>query len=165
MVKERKENMAKLNNDPEQFFDIICVFLFDMIVNQDYTLLKREDIKDLLELFEKKGLKVPLKQHYMSLSNQRRVEYKRIKEAFFNPKSPMHTINIISKEDKSIDESNNELNDSDIESNVDLEFYRIKDLVRQVILNMKKAKYNKPGKIITDLHLDKIITKILKEDE
>ena len=160
--------MAKIIETPEEFFDIVILFLFDMMKSKDYSQLKRKDIVKMLELFEKKGLKPVFMQHYMKLSNQRRVEYKRIKEVFFNPESSMQTVNIIAKKNKTIDETtvvtDVATKEDVIGTKKDTDFYRTKDFVRKTILLMKKMKYKNPHKIINDLQLDALITKVLKEE-
>jgi len=144
--------MGKIVETPETFFDIVIIFLYDMMVNIDMSVLKRDDIISLIDTMEKKGLKSKFMKHYMENNKGIRVDYKRIKEVFYNPKSDDNTIKLI---------SNNNINESEINNN----FYKIKDQIRQVIHIMKKQKYKTPYKVITDMELDKIINYVLTGDK
>jgi len=145
--------MPKINETPEQFFDIVIIFLYDMMINGDTSVLNREDITDMIDMFKKKGLKSRFMKHYMSSSSARRVEYRRIKEVFYNPESSMMTVNILP--DDNINEG----------VEIDEEFYRLKDQVKQVINIMKKQKYKSPGRIVSNIQIDKIINHVLKENK
>ena len=48
---------------------------------------------------------------------------------------------------------------------IDEEFYRLKDQVKQVINIMKKQKYKSPGRIVSNIQIDKIINHVLKENK
>ena len=143
--------MPKITETPEQFFDITVLFLYDMMINIDHSVLKRDDILKMIEMFNKRGLKTKFMKHYLSLDSQLRIEYKRIKEIFYNPKGgSLTTINI----------NATAVNEGE---ELDEDFYETKDTVRQVINLIKKQKYKKPGKLVTDRTIDRIITHVLKE--
>jgi len=141
--------MGKIIVDPEEFFDIIMIFLFDIINNREEILLKNEDIVDILNIFERKGLKSPLMQYYLNLTSEQRVKYKRIRDSFYTQSVNESNIKITSNKDSITEDNEN--------------FYDIKDSIKRCISLMKKEKYNNPNRVITDDLMDKIITHVLKE--
>jgi len=143
--------MPKITETPEQFFDIVLLFLYDMIVNSENSVIKREDLLDMVEKLKKRGMKPQLMKHRLSLKSNLRIDYKRIKEIFYNPKSPAMIVNI---------------NTTSVNENAEnKDFYRLKDQVRQVIHLIKKQKYKSPGRIVSELQIDKIINHVLKEEK
>lgn len=147
----------KITETPDTFFDIIIIFLYDMIININESVIDRKDLLEIVEMLKKKGLKTQFMNHYLSLDSQQRLEYKRIKEIFYNKKSKLVTIKIVNDSSLNEDNENNE--------ELDENFYKLKDQVRQVINLIKRQKYKKPYKLINDYTIDKIITHVLKENK
>jgi len=146
--------MGKIITSPDDFFDIIIVFLYDIISNKDTTILKGEEREKIIDAIEKRGLRTILMQYYLYLDSEKRLKYKRIKDLFYKSNANEGVIRILS--------SNINENDGSIKFD---DFYKTKDTIRKCINIMKKQKYNNPNRIITDDMLDNIITHVLKEKE
>lgn len=144
--------MGKATVRPNEFFDVIMVFLYDMIDNIDYTVLDDPEILDMIETFKLKGLKVNLMQYYLHLTAQQRMKYKFIKDIFYSVSANNSIINILPYREN-------------IKEDVNDNFYDIKDSIKKCISLMKKQKYGNPNRVITDDVMDKIIEKVLKEKE
>jgi len=142
--------MGKTTVRPNEFFDIIMVFLYDMMDNIDYTVLDDPEILDMIETFRLKGLKTNLMQYYLHLTAQQRIKYKLINDVFYSVLANNSIINILPYRES-------------VKEDVSDDFYDIKDSIKKCISLMKKQKYGNPNRVITDDVMDKIIEKVLKE--
>ena len=145
--------MGKIITSPDEFFDIIMVFLYDIMSNKDTTILKGEEREKIIDAIEKRGLRTILMQYYLYLDSGKRLKYKRIKDLFYKFNANEGVIRILSGD---INENDNTKSD---------DFYKTKDTIRKCINIMKKQKYNNPNRVVTDDMLDNIITHVLKEIE
>jgi len=143
--------MGKATVRPNEFFDVIMVFLYDIINNIEFTVFDEPAILDILKTFESKGLKTHLMQYYLHLTAEQRIKYKFIKDVFYATNANNSIINILPSRG--------------IEENTSVNFYDTKDSIRKCISLMKKQKYGNPNRIITDEVMDKIIEHVLKEKE
>jgi hypothetical protein len=141
--------MGKATVKPNEFFDLVMIFLYDIMNNIDYTILDDPEIMGILDVFKNKGLKTHLMQYYLHLTGEQRVKYKFIKDVFYTTAANNSIINI--------------LHDNDINENIN--FYDTKDTIKKCISLMKKQKYGNPNRIITDDIMDKIIERVLKEKQ
>lgn len=146
--------MGKIIVSPDEFFSVIMVFLYDMIVNNEEILLQGKDIQGMIDKMIKKGMKSPLMQFYLNLNSEERLKYKRIKDSFYKKNAGETGIKIDSK--KKINEDTNNLPEN---------FYDLKDSIKRCITVMRKTKYKNPNRVITDDTMDKIIAHVLKEKE
>jgi len=146
--------MGKIITSPDEFFDIIMVFLYDIMSNKDTTILKGEEREKIIDAIEKRGLRTILMQYYLYLDSEKRLKYKRIKDLFYKFNANESIIKILS----------GNVNE-DINSDIPDNFYKTKDTIRKCINIMKKQKYKNPNRVITDDMLDNIITHVLKETE
>ena len=143
--------MAKIKIIPEDFFNFTLVFLYDIMINDEATILNEHQINFIKKL-KKLGMKSLFMKEFIEMKSENRLNYKRLKELFYTLNASEGTIKIISK--------------GQITENIDSSipnFYDIKDSLKRCITLMKKAKYNNPNRVVTDTMLDKIITKVLKE--
>jgi len=146
--------MGKILTSPDEFFDIIMIFLYDIMSNKDTTILKGEEREKIIDAIEKRGLRTILMQYYLYLDSEKRLKYKRIKDLFYKFNANESIIKILS----------GNVNE-DINSDIPDNFYKTKDTIRKCINIMKKQKYKNPNRVITDDMLDNIITHVLKETE
>ena len=146
--------MGKILTSPDEFFDIIMIFLYDIMSNKDTTILKGEEREKIIDAIEKRGLRTILMQYYLYLDSEKRLKYKRIKDLFYKFNANESIIKILSGNVY-----------EDINSDIPDNFYKTKDTIRKCINIMKKQKYKNPNRVITDDMLDNIITHVLKETE
>jgi len=149
--------MSKIISSPDEFLDIIMIFLYDIISNKETTLILKDDNKKkLIDTLELKGLKPILMQYYFYVDSEKRLKYKRIKDLFYKFKANESIIKILS----------NDINEEKEDKKEDENFYKMKDMLRKCVTLMKKQKYKNPNRVITDDMLDNIIVHVLKgEDE
>lgn len=70
--------MATLNLTTREFPDIMLIWMFDQMVNQDQ--ITNENFKEFLR--ENKDLKSDLLRYYLNTDSEMRLRYKRIKKIF-----------------------------------------------------------------------------------
>lgn len=160
----------KINITPEEFADLVVVFLFDKIVRNDEVIPEYEAFNEIVENLEKKGAKSPLMQYYLSLDAEERRNYKRINGAFTNGSQSNYTINIaMEKEKRNEDEQLTEAQEVDVEKEEEpskKDVYFIKDIVKKTIQKMKSIKFRSAKKkVLTDDDLEKIIQKVIRDEQ
>ena len=151
--------MGKINVNPDQFFDIIMIYLYDIIVHKDDFLTKDKNIIKFLEVFKKRGMKTQLMDYYLNCNSDRRIDYKRIKNVFFKENAGETNIRVDQK--KNLKEEVEEPVRPERPDN----FYELKDHLRKCITIMKKIKYKNPNRVITEEMLDNILNKVLINKE
>ena len=115
--------MAKVNVNPNDFADLIMIFLFDKLMNNDAVLPKNERFREFIDVLKRKGVKAELLKYYLDTPVNLRTRYKMIKDAFIKPGSN-NVINIIGGDKDDFEKEKKS---------------KVKGVIRLVILAMKPS--------------------------
>lgn len=91
--------MARLNLTPDEFANIVTIFLYDKVLHPDKIATKNEEFN---EFIDKIGsvIRPLLTKNYVNLPSDQRYNYKRIKDVFHGKSSGIETIRIIPSVEK-----------------------------------------------------------------
>ena len=165
--------MSQIQVDPEEFADIVLIFLQDSM--REGLLPENERFTKFIGQLEKKGFKTHLLQHYLDMSSQTRVKYKRIKQTFaggdsskiniihqsFDPNAALKNNpkdGIVKKTIKTLKRSIGLKEEILMESDFD------RDLCKRIFRKVKEVRF-KSSMPITDEKLNKIIDYCILEKE
>lgn len=169
--------MSQIQVDPEEFADIVLAFLKDSM--REDLLEGNPRYEKFIDQLKKKGFKTHLLQHYLDMSSQTRVKYKRIRNTFdggdssrinivtnsFDPNDPKGLKNknkekegVVSKTIKTLKRSIGLKEEILMESNFD------RDLCKRIFRKVKEVRFNK-SMPISEEKLDKIIDYCIIERE
>lgn len=142
--------MPSINVTPNEFADIVVTFLIDNMVGDD-LLLENEEWDVIIDKMEKSGLKSYLMHMYMNMPTKTRNKYKYIDNIFQTPDMGRYSINILRDKSKK-----------------DLPSKKKNSIIKQVIkksLKLIKAHRKRYGNLITEETVDKIIDKVIENED
>lgn len=145
----------KINVTSEQFISLILIYLLDKINNPDEMEPHSDEFDKVVRKLDQ--MKPVLTQYYLGTDINDRIYYKRIRDAFRDTDySTDYVINIIE----------GKMNESGVveDDGQDIDFYKFKSLLKKSIKLINKRKFHK-GKYLSEEALDKIIDKVLKEEQ
>lgn len=87
--------MAKVNVTPNEFADLVVIFLFDKFLHPNEIVSDNKLFNELIDNMRGKGMKPLLMNYYMDLDANMRVKYKRIKDVLDGTSSESSVINIL----------------------------------------------------------------------
>lgn len=86
--------MSKINLTPNEFADLVAIFLFDKLLHPDEVVPNNVEFNKLSEAMKNKGMKPLLMNYYMDLDANMRTDYKRIKDTLDGTSTDAAVINI-----------------------------------------------------------------------
>jgi hypothetical protein len=144
--------MPVLNVTPEEFSEIVLIYLLDKINNDDSVYSKEHEFEEVIKKL--KFIKPKLVNFYLQSPMKTKIGYKYIRDVFLkeslNKTSILRIYNDTLDENESFEEKKS-LNENDIKSIVKSTIKKAREI---------KSKYNKT---ITEDILDKIIEKIMEK--
>lgn len=157
--------MSQIQVDPDEFADIVLIFLQDSM--REDLLEDNPRFKSFVNQLEKKGFKTHLMAHYLKMSSDTRVKYKRIRGTFEGGTGSR--INIEQQEEKTSKDGIVTKTIKSLKKSIGLkeemdqsEFDR--DLCKRIFRKVKDVRF-KTSMPITEERLDKIIDYCIKEKE
>lgn len=133
--------MSTINIHPDEFGDIIIIYLLDMIRNDD-MLPDNERFKELIDIMDGRGLKQIVYKSFLEMDTTTRIKYRRIKSSISGDGNGVARI-LISK------------GDTDYITEESLTFDR--DLCKQIFRTIKNYRFKNPSKILRENRIDEII--------
>ena len=141
--------MSRIVIDREKFTYLVVSFLLDNLLHEDEMIIENEDWDLIMRKIKLGGLKPHLMQTYIKMDSERRVDYKRIKDVFYNDSSNQYTIKIQGRSDLKEDTTYK---------------YKIKDLLREAIRLVEKEK-KKTGFTVNGEKVDRIIEHVINKQQ
>jgi hypothetical protein len=86
--------MSKINLTPNEFADLVAIFLFDKLLHPDEVVPNNVEFNKLSDAMRGKGMKPLLMNYYMDLDANMRTDYKRIKDTLEGTSTETAVINI-----------------------------------------------------------------------
>ena len=139
----------KVNVHPNDFADLVLIFLFDKMVNRDSVLPKNERFNELMNKLSSKGVKAELLPYYMDSPVNLRTKYKMLKDTFIKPQSSTNTINILGGKEEDFDKEKKS---------------KLKGVVRKV-MGMIHSGRQKKGFPLTEREVSSIVDNALDREE
>ncbi len=152
----------KINVTPEEFTSIMMIYFLDKLNNLEELRPHTEEFEKIWSKMDK--LKAVLTQFYLNTDINNRIYYKRLRDVFEEKNfSQSYIINIVSG-DLNENEILNEEKETDVVNKEEIEFYKIKEIIKKVINLINKRRFYK-GRYLSDKEMDKIINKVLEENK
>lgn len=139
--------MSKIIVDREEFTYLIISFLLDNILHEDDMIIENEDWLKIMNKMKLGGLKAHLMQAYVRMDTARRVDYKRIKNVFYEDSNQSYRISIKGHSDITEDQTYK---------------YKMKDLIRETVRLITKEKI-KTGYTVSSEKVDQIIEHVIEK--
>jgi hypothetical protein len=92
--------MSKINVTPNEFADLVAIFLFDKSLHPNEVVPNNVKFNELTDAMRGKGMKPLLMNYYMDLDANMRTDYKRIKDTLDGTSTDTAVINIKEKKAK-----------------------------------------------------------------
>lgn len=156
----------KIKVSPEEFFNVIMIYLLDKINNPEKVGPWNDEIDDIIDKM-RSTIKGDLINHYLSLDSDQKIYYKRIRDVFKKTDfSGNYTISIKDKyANESTDEQDDLLNEENIETGQNISNqYEIRSIIKETIQKIKKRKFYK-STYLSESELDAIINNVIKNNK
>ena len=153
----------RIDVTPEQFFTFVMMYLLDKINNKEYIRpFENEDIEKLIEQIDL--IRPHLTRYYLQTNTNERIDYRRMRRAF-ETFGYTRNYNIYIHDTLGENEKNNkEILNENKEKAVDIskDFYKLKDIVKDVVMELRNTKIRKSG-YISQKEIDRLIENKIKE--
>jgi len=153
----------RIDVTPEQFFTFVMMYLLDKINNNEYIRpLENEDVDELVDKLN--IVRSHLTRYYLQTNTNERTNYRRMRRAFetfgYTRNYNIYIHDTLGENEKNNKEILNENKEKDIDISKD--FYKLKDIVKDVVMELRNTKIRKSG-YISQKEIDNLIEKTIKE--
>lgn len=145
----------KIKLTPDDFFNFTVSYLQDMIKKKE----KPEHMKRIVSKLEDLGFKPIFMKHWLKMSAEERLKYKRIKNIFHGGKFSDGTGISFQNEKNGKEDSVSESTLEPKEKN----YYKVKDIVKKVLIISKRVRERK-GFPLSEEIVDKIIEDVINKE-